>query len=94
MVGAIERRDWHLDRRVTVALIGALLLQGGSAIWWASSMNQRMSSLESTVLQLARSSLVDVKIEALGAQIAECKRFHNRLEAKLDKVLFERNSGG
>jgi hypothetical protein len=38
---------WHFDRRIPLALIGAILLQTGAAFWWASSINERVVSLES-----------------------------------------------
>ena len=37
---------WHLDKRVPIALILTLLLQMGTAIWWASRMDTRVSIVE------------------------------------------------
>lgn len=37
---------WHLDKRVPIALIFAIALQSGGAIWWASSMSERMVQIE------------------------------------------------
>jgi len=33
---------WHLDKRVPVALIFAILAQTSAAIWWASSLSARV----------------------------------------------------
>lgn len=38
---------WHLDKRIPLALIGAILVQTGAAFWWASSINERVATLES-----------------------------------------------
>lgn len=36
---AAEKRDWHLDRKVTLGIISALLLNATSSIWWASRLD-------------------------------------------------------
>jgi len=52
-----SRTPWHLDRKITVAMICAVigltmstLIHAGSVIWWASSMNTRVEKLEIHVL--------------------------------------------
>jgi hypothetical protein len=37
---------WRIDRRLPVALVGAILLQTAMAVWWASDIDGRVSSLE------------------------------------------------
>ena len=44
---ASDRQPWHLDKRIPLALIGAVLIQTGGAFWYASSINERVASLES-----------------------------------------------
>jgi CHASE1-domain containing sensor protein len=39
-------RHWHLDRRVPIALIGAILLQSFAAGWFAAELNQRVAAIE------------------------------------------------
>lgn len=36
------QREWHLDRKVTLGLILAILLNAGSSIWWAASLNEQV----------------------------------------------------
>ena len=36
--------SWHLDKKVPIVFICALLFQTGSFIWWASSMNTRVEN--------------------------------------------------
>ena len=38
--------DWHLDKRVPVALILTLALQAGAGVWWDSTTNERLSQVE------------------------------------------------
>lgn len=37
---------WHVDRRVSIALIVTILIQTGAAIWWASSVNSFMGDTQ------------------------------------------------
>lgn len=39
-------RDWHLDKRVPISLIVAILLQTATVIWWGSSLTERVNTLE------------------------------------------------
>ena len=39
-------KKWHLDKRVPIALIVMLSLQGGAGIWWASNQSERMTQVE------------------------------------------------
>lgn len=36
-----DGNGWHLDRRVPIALILTLILQAGTAVWWASAKQQQ-----------------------------------------------------
>ena len=84
-VEAVKRRDpdraWHLDRRVPIALILALLAQTGSFIWWASGINQRVTALEekqtlataSAPVQSDRLTRVETKVETIQRDVTEIK---------------------
>lgn len=37
---------WRIDRRLPVALVGAIALQTAMAVWWASDLDGRVASLE------------------------------------------------
>lgn len=34
--------NWHLDRKVTLGLILAILINSGSSVWWAASLNEQV----------------------------------------------------
>ena len=76
-----EDRAWHLDKKVPIALIVAIFAQTGGMIWWASSLNQRVSSLEqsqavtasSAPLQSDRLARVEVKVETVQRDVTEIK---------------------
>lgn len=39
-------REWHLDKKVPIALIATLLLQTGGLVWWARGLDARVAALE------------------------------------------------
>jgi Tfp pilus assembly protein PilO len=53
-----QTEPWHLDKRVPVALILALCVQTGTAIWWAAGL-----SADVAVMQ-ARQDRQETAIEA------------------------------
>jgi len=72
-----ERRDkhWHLDRKVPIALILALILQTTGAIWWASNQATRLDAVErwqidnkTTAERLVR---VETILERIDRRLAE-----------------------
>lgn len=44
-----RKKQWHLDRRVPIALILAVLAQTAGVFWWASNIQTRMEALERSV---------------------------------------------
>lgn len=47
------KREWHLDRRFSLALIIAVLGQAGAAVWFASKTDSRVEALERRHIELA-----------------------------------------
>lgn len=57
----MEDIGWHMDKKVTLALIAALLINAGGTIWWASRLDatvmthqQRIDTLTVTVTTLGQ----------------------------------------
>lgn len=67
---ASERQPWHLDNRIPLALIGAVLVQTGGAFWYASSINERVASLE---LWRADTKTVAADIASIKANVESLK---------------------
>lgn len=42
----MANEQWHLDKRVPVAIIFAIFVQSMGGIWWASSLNERTAQIE------------------------------------------------
>jgi hypothetical protein len=79
----LDRSDanWHLDRKVPVALMMTMFLmfagQSATALWWASKMDSRVENLEKQNASAApmpdRLTRVEVKLEAVQSGITEIK---------------------
>jgi len=41
-----QDKNWHLDKRVPIALIGVILAQTFAGGWWAATTGERLSALE------------------------------------------------
>ncbi len=58
---------WHLDKRFPVALLFAIAVQTGTAIWWAATTSARISSVETSVQYAitARLNRIEDKLDRL-----------------------------
>ena len=61
MGGASE--PWLLDKRVNLALVGALLIQTSGIVWWASAMHSTLQT------EVATNQRQDAVLEALKADV-------------------------
>lgn len=80
-------KEWHLDRRVTLALIVALLANAGATIWWASKIEQRVTVIEAQGQRPFQNTERIVRVEE---QIDNAVRSLVRIEQKLDRVIEEK----
>lgn len=71
-------REWHLDKKVPIAVILTILLQTGAFVWWGARIDQRVEILERSdsarLPQADRLTRVEVKLEGLQEGITEIKR--------------------
>lgn len=69
--------SWHLDKKVPIALILAIILQTGGMVWWAASAAERLNALERRADAAApyaeRLARVETKIETVQDGILEIK---------------------
>ncbi|GIK50367.1 MAG: hypothetical protein BroJett013_30640 [Alphaproteobacteria bacterium] len=42
--------SWHLDKRVPIALIAAIMTQAAGVVWWGSQLATRVDVLERTLV--------------------------------------------
>jgi hypothetical protein len=78
------QEQWHLDKRVPVALILTLLGQMVVAIWWAASINTRVEAIERNVGAAAtRAQSAEAVLSTQATQIAVLVE---RIEAQNERV--------
>lgn len=69
---------WHLDKRVPIALLLALVAQTGTGFWWAATTSERINNLEKraefSAPQADRLTRVEVKLDVVQEALGEIKR--------------------
>ncbi|MEM8987913.1 MAG: hypothetical protein AAGC95_14450 [Pseudomonadota bacterium] len=83
-----ESVSFMLDRRVTLAVIAALVFQTASALLWAGAATERLKYLETRVA--AQPSLAE-RTAALEARVRDVQRSTVRIEQKVDLLLHGQN---
>ncbi len=83
--------QWHLDRRVPIALIFTLLMQTVAAVWWAATMSARVDALDRQINALndnpSRILRVEERQQAISSRLARIEAIQRRMDSKLDKLL-------
>lgn len=82
--------DWHLDKRVPIALIFAVALQTGAGLIWAGAAGERIRQLET---QSTLTSDMNERLVRVEEQIGFAWLSLDRIERKLDRLDAEQNSG-
>lgn len=49
---ARSKGDWHLDKRVSIGIIAAILFNSGSFIWYGSKLDSQVQNTRSEVIEL------------------------------------------
>lgn len=68
---ADDETSWHLDKRVPVVIILAIILQTSGAVWWAATTSQRLSAVEAHVLQAGPQQEKLVRVETMIGTMRE-----------------------
>ena len=90
-----DMNGWHLDKRVPITLVVVIGIQTAAAIWWAASMDARVTNVEVTLA--TRGPVIDrfIKTEDAYSQlrnelVSRLDRMttdFNRLEDKVDRLI-------
>lgn len=75
-MGILSEEHWHLDKRVPIALIFAIVVQTAGAFWWASDISGRVARLESD----------SQAATMIGERVARLEVIIERLEKVLDRM--------
>lgn len=87
----IDDGDWHLDKKVPVSIIAAIIMQTFAMGWWISAANADIDALKSGIQELKteakeRAVKIDKLIE-LDVEIRNLRATMVRIEGILDKGL-------
>jgi hypothetical protein len=67
-----KANTWHLDKRVPIALIFALLVQTGGIFWWGGGLDKQVAEQERRI----------TKLESVDDQLTdEMRRIEGRLSS-------------
>lgn len=83
---------WHLDKRVPLAMIGALALQTFGIAWWAAGVTFRLDDHERRVASLERTEAVQTQQFATIAE--RLARIDERLVLLIQEHRSDRTSHG
>lgn len=90
----MEKEQWHLDKKVPIALIITIAIQTAAAIWWAASVNgdvedqeRRITMLESNGVKatsddqrtMERLTRIETQIENQTEMMRDVRHSINRL---------------
>ena len=73
-------QPWHLDKRIPIALILAIILQVGGAVYWASKMESRIAA------NTTRIETVDRDMTRLAQQMAIMADASNTQAVQLGRI--------
>jgi len=76
--------NWHLDKRVPVALIITLVMQFTFGVWWVSKISTRVDYLE---IQMNQGINLPTEIGAMKEQLRGIERSVQRVQDVLDKKI-------
>ena len=68
-------RQWHLDKKVPIALIATLAAQTIAIVWWAANLSTRVDALErqylATVPRMESVIRLETKVDGLTSGLSE-----------------------
>ena len=81
---AEEDAHWHLDRKVPIAIIVAIVGQTVAATWWAASLAAKVDMIESRVTKTeVRAERAEIDARALSERLI---RIDEASKATLEQV--------
>lgn len=82
-----SEKHWTIDRKIPIAVLICILIQGGSIVWWGSQVATRLDGVEKW--QSANAPIVQ-KIDRIEERVQGVKEGMTRIEQKLDRVIEEK----
>ena len=94
MANGASNGHWHLDKRVPITLIVAIMIQTGSFIWFMSALNSDVEGLERRTQRIeTRNTMMEANVSANTTSVAvfnenlvHFRQTQERMEASLTRM--------
>lgn len=83
-----EPSGWHLDKKVPLTLIFAMLMQAGMVIWAVADIKKDVELLKADVANIHKTD--DRKSEDLRQALRSMQDRFDRMDGKLDRLIERR----
>jgi len=87
-------RDWHLEKRVSVALIIAIVTQTLGIVWWAATLSARVDGIQGRIAEMtgyaSRLARLEERQLAVTGRLDRIEELQRRIDAKIDRLLMNR----
>jgi Tfp pilus assembly protein PilO len=84
----MAENHWHLDKRVPVAIIVAIFLQTAGAIWWAATIEGRVTANEAQIIRLdARDETMRVAAQTQAVQLGRIEEQLTGMRTDIARLL-------
>ena len=81
----VDNKNWHLDKRVPIALIATMLIQFAGIVIYVSTINSRTVENERRISVL-ESQKIGERLAAVESQMVDAKALLLRVEQKIDRM--------
>jgi uncharacterized coiled-coil protein SlyX len=82
-----QTKEWHLEKKVTLGLIIALVLNIGSSVWWASALNsQVLAQQKSLDSQAGQINAIITAQAGVGERLAKMESAIGYQTKALDRI--------
>ncbi len=85
---ATQQESWHLDKKVPLSLIFAMLIQAAMVIWAVADIKKDVEILKSRVVTLQDRD--DRQDKTLGEVVSRLQTQLERMDGKLDRLIEKR----
>ena len=76
------QESWHLDKKVPIALIGALMFQTAAFGVWMGSLQERVNMVEAWQ---GKNDRLDTRLSVVESQLGNVQAILLRIENKIDR---------
>ena len=95
--------QWHLDRRIPVLTLVALLIQTAAIIWWAATITSTVESQGKTLMEVKeygspitrdRLTILEQKVNEFDQRFSTTNAAIDRLSNKIDILILSKQPDG